>query len=202
MQDRRFQKLFEGRESDSAKPQNVCLHLHASSKLGRPPTRAVDVDSACGFTTSLGAFRNGLDWVMKPHRVRNLSSNIHGVHITIQTEGSDGKAHQSCVPIHKVAHIHLGSSVGPLKIEIFVLFPRIINRATNFLLDSEESLWYNEIWMPALIQTLPSDELQEIPTSWDAAAARSRAKALESYSLEDRLKGEGQDETCKYIDFF
>jgi hypothetical protein len=61
----------------------------------------------------------------------------------------------------------------------------MINRVTNFLLDSEESLWYNEIWMPALIHTLPSDELQEIPTSWDAAAARSRAKALETFSFQE-----------------
>ncbi|KAH8746874.1 hypothetical protein BGZ57DRAFT_972071 [Hyaloscypha finlandica] len=46
MQDGRFQKLFEGRGSDSTQPQNVCLHLHTSSRLGRPPTRAVDFDSA------------------------------------------------------------------------------------------------------------------------------------------------------------
>jgi hypothetical protein len=119
----------------------------------------VDVDSASGFATSLAAFLNGLDWVMKPHRVRNMSSNIHGVHIATQTGGSDGKTHQVSVPIHEVGHIHLGSSVGPLKIEAFVVFPRMIRRATNFLLDSEEALWYNEIWMPALLQTVPSDEL-------------------------------------------
>lgn len=41
--------------------------------------------------------------------------------------------------------------------------------------------------MPALIQTLPSDELQEIPTSWDAAIARSRAKALETYSFQENM---------------
>ncbi|KFY28814.1 hypothetical protein V491_00272 [Pseudogymnoascus sp. VKM F-3775] len=46
MQDCRFRKLFEGRESDSTQPQNVCLHLHTSSRLARPPTRAVDIDSA------------------------------------------------------------------------------------------------------------------------------------------------------------
>ncbi|KAH6668541.1 hypothetical protein B0J14DRAFT_675373 [Halenospora varia] len=98
MQDHRFHKLFEGRENHSTKPQNVCLNLHTSSKLGRPPTRAFDIDSACGFTTSLGVFLNGLDWLIKPHRV------------------------------------------------------------------------------------IPSDKLQEIPTSWDAAAACSLAKGLESYS--------------------
>lgn len=132
MKDRRFQTLFEGRESDSAKPQNICLHLHTSSKLEKLPARAVDIDSACGFATSLGAFLNGLDWVIKPHRVRNMSSNIHGVHLSVKTEGLDGRTHQSFDLIHKVPHIHLGTSVGLLKIEAFVLFPRITNRATNF----------------------------------------------------------------------
>jgi hypothetical protein len=140
MLDGRFRKLFEGRESDSAKPQNVCLHLHTSSRLGRPPTRAVDIDSACGFATSLAAFRNGLDWVMKPHRVRNMSSNIHGVRLSTESEGSLGDARQSSVPVHEVPHIHLGTGVGLLKIEAFALFPRIINRSSNFVLDSEEEV--------------------------------------------------------------
>jgi hypothetical protein len=39
--------------------------------------------------------------------------------------------------------------------------------------------------MPALIQTIPSDGLQEIPVSWRAAVARSKAKGLESYSSEE-----------------
>ena len=80
MQDHRFQKLFEGRESDSAKPQNVCLYLHTSSRLGRPPTRAVDIDSASGFTISLGAFLDGLDWVMQSQGRRSWQYSVANGH--------------------------------------------------------------------------------------------------------------------------
>jgi hypothetical protein len=135
------------------------------SRLGRPPTRTVDIDSVCGFATSLAAFRNGLDWVMKSHRVRNISSNIHGERISTESAGSHGQSRQSSVLVHEAPHIYLGTGVGLLKIEAFALFPRIINRSSNFVLDSEEELWYDEIWIPALIQTIPSNGLQEIPFS-------------------------------------
>ncbi|KAH6668443.1 hypothetical protein B0J14DRAFT_164925 [Halenospora varia] len=151
MQDHRFHKLFEGRENHSTKPQNVCLHLGTSSKLGRPPTRAFDIDSACGFTASLGVFPNGLDWVIKPHRVRNVTSNIHGVHLSVPTQRPDGHVNQLSVPIHKVPHIYLGSGVGLLKIEIFVFFPQITNHVTNFLSDEQEALWYNEVRIEVVV---------------------------------------------------
>lgn len=181
----RFRTLYEGRENDSTKPQNVCLHLHTSSRLKRRPTSTVDIDSASGFATSLAVFRNGLDWVMKPHRVRNMSSNIHGVRLSTESEGPHGDARRSSVPVHEVPHMHLGTGVGLFKIEAYALFPRIRDRASNFLLDSEEELWYDEIWMPALIHTMPGDGLQEMPMSWRAAVARSKAKGLESYSTEE-----------------
>lgn len=41
--------------------------------------------------------------------------------------------------------------------------------------------------MRALIQTISSDELQEIPILWSAAAARSKEKGLESYSFQETM---------------
>ena len=94
---------------------------------------------------------------------------------------------QLSVQVYKVLHIYLGRGVGLLQVDLFVFFPQMNNPATNFLSDHEEALWYDEIWMPAIIQVIPCDRLQEVLTSWNAAVANSVAKALESYFYKETI---------------
>lgn len=195
--DARFRCLFEGHENDSTRPYNACLHFHERSRLGRPAMFSADVDSACGFAGSLAFCRQGIDWYPRPHRVSNITNNLHGVYMRVRTDiesGGEGgisedASNEPIEVLQKISDIHqiaLGRVFGGLRTEIFILFPnlryhrgRTSEPASNFLTDEEECLWTDGVFLPSLIECLPSHLFTEVPGSWRAATANSLASSSE-----------------------
>ncbi|KIM92542.1 hypothetical protein OIDMADRAFT_185116 [Oidiodendron maius Zn] len=185
--DPRFAQLYEGREAPPARPRNACLHLNEESRLGRTLVPTFDIDSICGWASSLAVCKQGLRWLPKGLRVTNIQNNIHGIYLRIDQEPKGGGPPQPVpVAVHKIPHLCLGRVISLLGINLYVFFPRIYRArleidklASNFLTDNEESLWLDGVFIPALATSVPRYTLQRFPLSWAAATANSLASGAE-----------------------
>jgi hypothetical protein len=95
--------------------------------------------------------------------------------------------------LHKISDVHqiaLGRAFGGIVIDIFILFPNLYchrnkssESTSNFLTDEEECLWTGGVFLPSLIECLPSYLFTEVPGSWRAAIANSLACSSERAQL-------------------
>jgi hypothetical protein len=158
---------------------------------------STDIDSVCGFAQSLGFCQKGIDWYPRPHRVRNITTNLHGVYMRTYADlESEGDHSEEGLPVDQPAHvlrkiseihqIAFGRVFGGLLIDIFILFPNLYSYrnktsepTSNFLTNEEECLWTDGVFLPSLIECLPSYLFTEVPGSWRAATANSLANSSE-----------------------
>jgi hypothetical protein len=196
----RFRQLFEGRDNDTVRPLNTCLHLHQKSRLDRPTHFSTDIDSVCGFAQSLGFCAQGFNWYPRPHRVSNITNNLHGIFMPIRRDldadlpdddPSGTEPAEIPTKISDVQHITLGRVFSGLAIDVFVLFPNLIvhrdkssQPTSNFLTDEEECIWNDAVFIPSLFECLPSTFSTELPASWHVAVANSLASSTERAHIE------------------
>jgi hypothetical protein len=191
----RFGHLFKGQDNDTTPPYNTCLHLHEQSRLGRPVVFSTDINSVCGFAQSLGFCQKGIDWYPRPHRVRNITTNLHRVYMRtyadLESEGDHSKeglpVDQPAHMLRKISEIHqiaFGRVFSGLLINIFILFLNLYSHrnktsepTSNFLTNKKECLWTDGVFLPSLIECLPSYLFTEVPGSWRVATANSLANS-------------------------
>src|ERR1700738_1972857 len=94
-----------------------------------------------------------------------------------------------------------GRLTGTLDINAYILFPSLYHsRAeadmllSNFLTDDEECLWFDGVFAPALVASVPRHALQEAPMSWHAAVANSLASSYETGAQERPTANHGRQQ--------
>ena len=127
--------------------------------------RRWDVDSFLGMATSLAIHRDGVDLAYRPPYLRRISQNpqvtFRGCHL------------------HHTKNLRFGRGMrsGGFNYECHVFFPNMPNRNkdSGHLNDDEQRVWIDELVIPSLRISCPSDVLQHHPRTF--AEVDSKAKA-------------------------
>jgi hypothetical protein len=100
-----YQRLFEGVTDPTSQPPNICLFLHEEGAGNQLPlTISVDIDSLCGFASSLAAFRKGFKWVSYPSRGNTIKGKIYGIYLPVLVESGE----EELVPVDEVPVLYAG----------------------------------------------------------------------------------------------
>ena len=172
-----FAHLYEGPDP---RPK-IDLGIDIASITDPTPHVTVDIDSVCGFPSSLAVFKKGIEWYPYTSGVSQITGKVHGIHIV----HSPADEKEEYIAVDKVPHIHFGFLGTWRAINIYILFPRIydIRRsskdATTILTTAQQSVWYNRILYPALKGTASLGLLHEIPSTYASAITRARAASKE-----------------------
>ncbi|OAQ58078.2 hypothetical protein VFPPC_11392 [Pochonia chlamydosporia 170] len=134
-------------------------------------SRRWDVDSIWIGAKTLGAVKSPNDFLLSflPSAALNHSTNQ-----VVQPHG---------LSIAKTRHIHLGTvDVFNVRFAVFVLFPKAdqgpnsqTSASKNALSLERQKVFYDDIIIPAVYETVPDPFRREIPQSYDMLYAKSRS---------------------------
>lgn len=144
--------------------------------------RVYDVDSFIARITSLSAHLGGFRLAYRPPFLRRITQN--------QRVRIDG------LEIHKLKQLRLGqgSAAGGYGYDCHVIFPQLPISSTGetHLTDREQKEWIDQILLPALRSSCPSDIIQHHPRSFADACTKA------SVRKEAFLDGSGQSMDIRY----
>lgn len=163
-------------------PPRIDLESDTVPARQLPLAITFDVDSAGGFATSLSVARQGLDWLVIRPPVSNLASSLHLPPVPVGFYDPNGERWRSArAPIHHVPHLPLGRLHGFEAVEVYLLFPRLFHPSLQHwvITDEQWTTWTDEVVMPAIYDTLPSELIQHFTAGARDAQTRATAASVE-----------------------
>ena len=174
-----LREAFEGGHSQRWGPRHICLHAEKTSV--RPPQLAYDVDSFMGFASSLGVAKQGITLLPAPQKIQNIHSHLH-IGLNVEYMDETGKVHvQTNKPLRDIPHFQFARINGEVPVDLYVLFPRLINGSKVFTALSNEQLerWWRCIVTPAIYDSHDSHVTQHIQPTFGDGLRWSKAKQTE-----------------------
>ena len=137
-----------------------------------------DIDSSIFLLTSLQACRSTIGITYNPAHLRTITSTLHfPVFLDNNRKIKNGD-------LHKLKNIRLGTFIEYEGVSINIFFPymRIKRNGSNTLNQQERRAWIDDIILPAVKKTVPSDLLHHHPLSFDHILSKGLSRHEHSTS--------------------
>ncbi|RYP63086.1 hypothetical protein DL769_007073 [Monosporascus sp. CRB-8-3] len=132
-------QAFEG-SGEGGVPPRLCpeMYYDQTSDNARPFLVSYDVDSICGFASSLAVARQGIRWFPAMNTAMNITANIH-LGIPVPPPPGDADRRWQPAPLHLIPHYAFGQVGGWDSMLFFIVFPRLYKHPVNHERDAAAS---------------------------------------------------------------
>lgn len=180
------QRLFCGYGPPQRPRDRPILDVHKHQPDEQSNGAALDVDSYVGFATSLAVAKNGLKVIVVQRPTPSLKAGLHLGRFKVWIHDELGDLVQETFrSIHEIPQISVGRFVDNDDLELTILCPHAVrtNQQIAKLTEEQFTLWMDEVFLPAIHDSVNSFQSRSIPNTYENAVYRSRLR------FRNRLRG-------------
>ena len=174
-------QLFSGFLPSEEIHQRISLQSLPLPDVTADRSTSFDIDSIIGHLSHLGKLRSALKILTVQTPTPQITSSLHLGTFPVQSQPEVGQrgAPIRSRPLHEIPQVVLGRLAGCDDFQVTLLFPCAVRRKqqTTRLPDEWYDIWLDEILLPAVYETLPSDYQSTFPTSAEDARLKSTLKS-------------------------